>query len=289
MKHSPDISLAEAEAESLLKRERIASLPVEPIDIAARHDIVVKAAPSTQDGVSGLLLRSGNTFGILYATHIESEGFQRFSISHELGHYFMPGHVEAVLADGQHESRAMGQTTNPYEAEADAFAAALLMPQGLFTSALRKVDDGLTGIEHLAALCRTSLLATASRYIAHTSIPAAMVVSIGCAVDYCRISPALREFRGLGRITRRTPLPSRSLTAAFHRDSVLIATGMRQEGVSSFKDWFGGTYDLEVTEEVKGLGAYGKTLTILTLDTFADELDDEDSTGRGGWRPPLFR
>jgi hypothetical protein len=53
-------------------------------------------AKKTTGGVSGMLLRNGDDFGILYATHIKSSGFQRFSISHELGHYFLPGHIDAV-------------------------------------------------------------------------------------------------------------------------------------------------------------------------------------------------
>jgi Zn-dependent peptidase ImmA (M78 family) len=43
-----------------------------------------------------MLLRHGNAFGILYATHIPSEGFQRFSIGHELGHYFIASSGESV-------------------------------------------------------------------------------------------------------------------------------------------------------------------------------------------------
>ena len=39
----------------------------------------------------------GNMFGIAYATHIDNVGFQNFSVGHELGHYFLPGHVDAVL------------------------------------------------------------------------------------------------------------------------------------------------------------------------------------------------
>jgi len=66
------------------------------------------------------LICQGQNFGIAYATHIKSEGFQRFSIAHELGHYFLPGHIDAVLSDmDMHESRAGFTTGNKYEMEAD--------------------------------------------------------------------------------------------------------------------------------------------------------------------------
>jgi Zn-dependent peptidase ImmA (M78 family) len=82
-----------------------------------------RANQKKADGVSGMLLRHGNNFGIVYATNIRSQGFQRFSISHELGHYFLPGHVDQILTEGVHVSRAGFITADPYELEADHFAA----------------------------------------------------------------------------------------------------------------------------------------------------------------------
>jgi hypothetical protein len=81
------LKLARQTAEAFLKEEGLLSLPVDPFDIAASRDIVVEGKPENTEGVSGMLLRHGNNFGIVYATHIQSPGFQRFSISHELGHY----------------------------------------------------------------------------------------------------------------------------------------------------------------------------------------------------------
>jgi hypothetical protein len=99
--------MAKQKAEALLRDEGITNLPVDPFAIAASRAIEVKAKPDTAEGVSGMLLRHGDVFGILYATHIPSEGFQRFSIGHELGHYFLEGHIDHILPeDGVHESHA---------------------------------------------------------------------------------------------------------------------------------------------------------------------------------------
>ena len=84
--------------------------------------------------MSGILLRTGDSCGIAYATHIDNPGFQRFSIAHELGHYFLPGHLDAVLGDRDvHESHAEFASADRYELEADHFAASLLMPRCLFS------------------------------------------------------------------------------------------------------------------------------------------------------------
>src|SRR2546422_1381503 len=91
------------------------ALPIDLLKIAGKAGIVVQAKKTT-GGVSGMLLRHGDNFGILYATHIQSPGFQRFSVGHELGHYFLPGHIDAVLSDHNiHESRAGFASGDKYE------------------------------------------------------------------------------------------------------------------------------------------------------------------------------
>jgi Zn-dependent peptidase ImmA (M78 family) len=89
--HVFSLKMAKQTAEGFLKKEGITTLPVDPFAIAERRDIMVEGKPDKTEGVSGMLLRHGNNFGIVYATHIPSNGFQRFSISHELGHFFLPG------------------------------------------------------------------------------------------------------------------------------------------------------------------------------------------------------
>jgi len=86
--HAFRLKMSKQPAEAFLRDEGITALPVDPFAIARSRDIEVKPKPDTAGGVSGMLLRHGNAFGILYATHIPSEGFQRFSVGHELGHYF---------------------------------------------------------------------------------------------------------------------------------------------------------------------------------------------------------
>ena len=134
------LKIARQSAEAFLKEEGITALPVDPFAIARSRDIVVEGKPESQGGVSGMLLRHGNTFGIMYATHVHSEGFQRFSGSHELGHYFLEGHLDQVLQNGVHVSHAGFVTTDPYELEADHFAAGLLMPETPFRKAEKQVS-----------------------------------------------------------------------------------------------------------------------------------------------------
>jgi len=285
MKLKPDRAMAEGQAAEVVKRYQISTLPVELHALGAACEITIQAAPSTTKGVSGLLVRSGNAFGILYATHISSEGFQRFSIGHELGHYFLPGHVDAILPkDGMHESRAGFQSDNPYELEADHFAAALLMPDPMFKNALLKADDGLAGIEYLAALCKTSLPATAIRYVERASIPAAIIQTNGERVDFCFMSKAMQDFADLEWPRKGSMVPAGTVTERFNIDPQNIATAQRMSGTTTLRDWFGFRLAVEIAEEVVGLGSYGKTLTVLTSESFADEVSEEDALEES-WKP----
>ena len=138
------LKMAKQKAEAFLKEEGITGLPVDPFAIADSREIIVEPKPDTSDGVSGMLLRHGDTFGILYATHVRNEGFQRFSIAHELGHFILDGHIDHVLPkDGVHTSHAGFVSADPYELEADHFAAGLLMPCGPFRRAIGRRDPGL--------------------------------------------------------------------------------------------------------------------------------------------------
>lgn len=287
MKARADRDLAEATAADVIKQFGITTLPVDPIAIAKQKGIVVEAAPSTARGVSGLLLRRNGAFGILYATHIPSAGFQRFSVAHELGHYFVPGHIDAVLADGEsHSSRAGFAEDSPYELEADHFAAALLMPRALFQQALANADYGLPGIEDLATKCGTSLVATAIRYAGMIRLPVAIVQSEDNRVDFCFMSKDLEDFRGLQWPKKGTSVPTATHTFDFNQSQERIIVAERWSEESTLEPWFGCYPNVSVVEDIVGLGSYGKTITVVWSETYADEVDRDSGKGSDDdWQP----
>ena len=81
------------------------------------------------------------------------------------------------LSDGRIHYSRPGSSNDKYEREADYFAASLLMPDLLFTRAMTANEDGMNAITALADACKTSLTATAIRYIEKTDSVAAIVVS----------------------------------------------------------------------------------------------------------------
>jgi len=273
------VTLAKRKAEAFLRENGIEMLPVDPFAIAASRDIVVEAKPDAAEGVSGMLLRHGDVFGILYATHIPSEGFQRFSVAHELGHYFLDGHIDHILpGDGIHTSQAGFVSADPYELEADNFAAGLLMPEHLFRDALRtqKRDPGFAAIESLANHCRTSLTATAIRYAELTDDTVAVVVSTGRTIDYCRLSETMKSLRELSWLRKGSPVPTNTVTARLNGNPERVARADRLYDEIDITEWLGGVRSVTATEEAVGLGRYTKTLTVLTCPSLGEEIDEEE-------------
>ena len=251
---------AAAAAEELLRQLGVDVLPVDVFDIARRIDVPVMRKPDAGSGVSGALLKIDNDFAIAYATHVGSPGFRRFSIGHELGHLHIPGHAQALLPAGEamHESRAGYRSDNPYEREADEFSANLLMPRRLFLPAMRRAGDGLSAMLTLADLCATSKLATAIHYAKLTTDAIAVVVSEGPMLRYAILSDALKEFRDIDWPRRDSPLPAVP-TAVFNRDSKNVIDRKRAEHETPMGDWFGTGHPATLTEEIVGLGRYGRT------------------------------
>jgi hypothetical protein len=222
-------------------------------------------------------MKVGDVFGIMYSTRFASDGFKRFTVGHELGHYFLDGHVQHLFSAGQqfHYSDSGFLSGDAHEKEADAFAAGLLMPKSLFRAASAEAGQGRDAVETLADLCGTSLTATSIRYATLTDEPVAVVCSVGEKIAFVFMSKALKERRNLTWIRKGTGLPARCATASFNRDPENVQSGRRASGTSTLGDWFDGD-DTEINEEVVGLGEYGRTLTVLWADSLPDEEQADD-------------
>lgn len=286
-------SLAEGTAGLVLREMNIDALRVDPISIAASKDILVQAKPDTVDGVSGMLVKAGDEFGIMYATNIPSKGFQRFSVAHELGHYCIEGHCEALLSKGVHYSQAGFRSSDPFEQEADYFAAALLMPELPFRKEMNRHDPGLACIEGLRKACETSLTATAIRYANLTRDGVAIILSTGETIEYCFMSEGLKEAKGISWIKKGTTVPTGTVTATFNLRPENVRTGERDGGDGRLNDWMGGERIYRAHEDVVGLGQYGRTLTVLTCEGLSadkeSEYDDEEAELIESWTPRFRR
>ncbi len=286
----PSPEHASAKAEAWLRDNGFNSLPIDPFKVAEILEIPVQPLEQTKPGVSGMLLRNGDHFGIMYGTFIKNDGFQRFSIAHEIGHYLLPGHPEHLFQGGvaSHSSHAGFTSADLYEQEADYFASGLLMPDALVKSALRRLGEGLEGIEALKEKCLTSMTATAITYARKTSVPAAIVVSTNGLVDYAFLSESMKEFEGVAWPRKGMPLPSGTISETLAASASDVREGKRASADVDLRVWLEGRRTITTTEEALGLGSYGKVLTVLTTEVLPDEIDEEEELEER-WTPRFRR
>lgn len=124
------MSRGERAASALLTRLGIDSAPIQVEDIARDLGIIVTKERLAAD-LSGLLIRQPGATPVIGVNTLHHPRRQRFSIAHELGHNELNHKGEVIVDSGIRVNRRdpKSQTaSDAEEREANAFAAALLMP-----------------------------------------------------------------------------------------------------------------------------------------------------------------
>jgi len=141
---------------------------VEPSRIANTKKITISYG-HYKDAYDGLLEHRAGRFHIycnLDRLERPERPRARFTLAHELGHFFIEEHLVALRSGRSpgHGSLAEYESRNPVEQEADCFASNLLMPAARFLKAAKGKLRGLCSILELAGAFGTSVTCTAIRY-----------------------------------------------------------------------------------------------------------------------------
>lgn len=130
----------------------------------------------------GRLIRRGQKGLIVVDERLEYTPRARFVVAHELGHFLLHAGVDQFfLCDRTDlsEYRSSG-----VEAEANQFAAALLMPQNLFEPLCHASTPTLREVKALSDRFLTSRIAAARRLARFSPQPIAVVISSESRVQY---------------------------------------------------------------------------------------------------------
>lgn len=138
----------ENKAQLILNSLKLHTAPIPVEDVAKRSGVSLIALDLGED-VSGVLHMKSDAANIGYNPN-ESKLRQRFTIAHELGHYFLHREDDKIYVDNENYYQTiMFRTTKQLnlsnadyqrEREANSFAAALLMPQTLLLKELKKYN-----------------------------------------------------------------------------------------------------------------------------------------------------
>lgn len=256
---TPNYIRAEAKSLALLQRFDIGTpnFDVEDIAYALRIEVIFGGVSA---GDARIVRRDDGSGVIRLNKSIVARPRQRFSIAHELGHWEMhPLIKQGFLCTGQN-LRDYGRS--PEEAEANWFAATLLMPKFLIPHSVFKKDPNFDFVAQLAGDFGTSLTAAARRFVELSNQPIVLVASSSGSVDWiARSKPAIDKYLF---VKPGSSLPNDSLTAE-------VFSTKPQEPRSAAVDpliWFPDSHfddDAELFEHSKYSEIYESALTLLWL------------------------
>jgi Zn-dependent peptidase ImmA (M78 family) len=198
-----------------------------PIEELARDVGIADFRDLDSDSFEGALLTDDakNTGVILIKQGARAER-RRFTIGHELGHFLIRSHLgnrQCTKVDLQ--ERRTKEPRQRQEAEANRFAAGMLMPRGRFLREMERLGDAdVSHVRKLGGLFETSLEATANRYIDLTSDICAFVFSKDGTIRYIR--PTF-NFPTLS-VSRNQPLPPRCASIQAAPDQLRVPSAWQE-------------------------------------------------------------
>jgi len=133
------------EARTLLENFNLQNTPVDVLALANKLGVRV-IFQDLDDDISGLLVIKDNrpTIGINDAHHPNR---QRFTLAHELGHYVLHKKFDDLFIDSKliyYRDKSSSDGVQQREAEANSFAAEVLMPTALIRKYLKEKEPDLS-------------------------------------------------------------------------------------------------------------------------------------------------
>lgn len=133
------MKIIEEKAENILSSYKIDSVPVNAIEIAKRANILIQYAPSKK--FSGVIYRKDG-IAFMAISSSESNTRQRFTIAHELGHFFLHPQKDTFI---EFRDNKKNIARGIKEVQANQFAAALLMPKKILEKDVKNfMETGIT-------------------------------------------------------------------------------------------------------------------------------------------------
>lgn len=257
----------EAIAEEVRAVHNLTAPPIDVVQLAQDEGIVLAPSSGYGEEFNGRIefRRDKQKFILFYPTRPDGSlsQRQRFSVGHELGHYYLDAHREALIQGTSHSSTPGFICKEAFEREADEFAASLMIPQKFIEKRLERRDFmDLKSVIALAGECQTSSQCAAIRYATFTGEPCSVILSCRGKICFSVASDDSRE-RGFAYVSR---IPSGAAVVAAAEEPRTI-----KERSCNASDWFDGRWsDPRAHEESYGLGYGDLVLTLLSLE-FARE------------------
>jgi hypothetical protein len=269
----------ESIAYETLKALSMWKVPVDPFQIAKEEGIELAPGNYGQGFDARIeFIPSFRKFILFYksAGPGRTEGRVRFSLGHELAHYYIPTHRDFLLRGENHNSIADFRSKDPREKEADEFAACLLMPHELFSNELKRRRQEYCTLGDLRRLSEnvfnTSITSTVLRYCGFDWEACAIIVSSNGRVVWACHSDSMKAI-GMSYVGAGIVIPTGTPTAKLLSTSNNADDGFAEGSVDAGL-WYERPRRKHLWEEAMVLGDTGLVLTFLVHDD-SDNRDDD--------------
>ncbi len=259
-----------AYAQMLLKELNITQVPTPVEDICTR--INIRCDHTTEIDSGALIVKGGKLKRPVIAVKVNSEyeSRTRFSIAHELGHFYIPSHLDDIYQCSATDLNTFDfinkKDYKAAEKEANEFAAELLMPSSYVEKAIKHHDVSLQVIKKIAEDCDTSLTSTALQVTNLCSDRIAVVFSQAGSVRWFKKTDAFNLFLDCERLSRE------SIASQLYQPNSLVS---EKGGEVPIEAWSNDDCRYEyLLEESLFMPYLNSTLTILTIPY--DEFNEGD-------------
>lgn len=203
-------------AKSLLHKLNIKKPPIIAKEVAEQLDIRYREENLENEKVDGALYRKGNKALIAINSQIAYEERKNFSGAHEIGHFVIESHNAESYSCSKSDMEIYGSTKKAVEAEANRFAAALLMPEDFIIHAVKGKAFSFDTIHNITEVFKVSLSAAALRFVEFTEERCAIIFSQSGEIAWSKGSRSFRYSLRRGRLLDQTYAYD-----AFHGDEML--------------------------------------------------------------------
>ena len=196
---------------------------------------------------------------ITISSNIENPGAKRFTLAHEMGHFFNEGSRLKNKFGCTPADLLSFKSKKRYEDEANEFAAELLMHKPWFSDFIRNRPVSLDLIKETAAYFNVSLTAAAVRYAEIGQFPIAVIMTQAGKIKWC----VTNDYFPVRFVKKNSPVQKYTRVYDYYRGKE-IDTG---EDLVLCETWFKTDYncrkDLYFYEDNLPMPNYNSVLTIL--------------------------
>lgn len=258
--------------------------PVDPLQIVTGEQTIHAEGDDLGGAFDGCLEYVGSRrFLLAYNTKYDvwsHEGSHhpkvRFTIGHELGHYFLDEHRKILVGGGPRYTCFTEFQADPQmEQEADCFSAGLLMPSRLLSPRVnRKRAPTLGDMQEAANLFRVSMTSMMVRWVRLSDFPCGVFSVTDSGIQWGWVSEPLAHIGAYRK--HRGMIPSRDAKAFLEAGPL---TQYREgQGLGFLQYWVETQHENISVQEFYAVIPYARhmlTFVVASEDDLVDESDDD--------------